>query len=133
MNFNTYFRIASYASVTSATLALFVAGGTGVILALAFALVLIAAWKMEDTRRQLSERAALIVILAALPLLYLDWRLLTPYLQIEYLERGGAFRGGGEVTVLAHLILFLSSVKLLQRKSDRDWFFLYLISFFEVL
>src|SRR5207237_9205937 len=28
---------------------------------------------------------------------------------------------------------FLSVVKLLQRKADRDWFFLYLISFFEVL
>src|SRR6185503_8145441 len=42
-------------------------------------------------------------------------------------------RSNTEVTVLAHLILFLSAVKLLQRKADRDWFFLYLISFFEVL
>src|SRR5207245_2328928 len=42
-------------------------------------------------------------------------------------------RGNVDVTVLAHLILFLSAVKLLQLKSDRDWFFLYLISFFEVL
>ena len=37
------------------------------------------------------------------------------------------------MTLLAHLISFLSAVKLLQRKGDRDWFFLYLISFFEVL
>ena len=42
-------------------------------------------------------------------------------------------RAGVEVTVLGHLILFLSAVKLLQRKVDRDWFFLYLISFFVVL
>src|SRR5205085_7137907 len=41
--------------------------------------------------------------------------------------------GSIEVAVLAQLILFLSSVKLLQLKSDRYWFFLYLISFFEVL
>jgi transglutaminase-like putative cysteine protease len=37
------------------------------------------------------------------------------------------------VTALAHLILFLSAVKLIQVKKDRDWVFLYLISFFEVL
>ena len=29
--------------------------------------------------------------------------------------------------------MFLSAVKLLQQKRDRDWVFLYLISFFEVL
>ena len=52
-------------------------------------------------------------------------------------RRGSRFaaatRGSSEVTLLAHLILFLAAVKLLQRKGDRDWFFLYLISFFEVL
>ena len=37
------------------------------------------------------------------------------------------------MTALAHLIVFLSAVKLLQVKKDRDWVFLYLISFFEVL
>ena len=37
------------------------------------------------------------------------------------------------VNALAHLILFLAAVKLLQVKKDRDWVFLYLISFFEVL
>src|SRR6266576_3353205 len=36
-------------------------------------------------------------------------------------------------TAAAALILFVAAVKLLQRKGDRDWFFLYLISFFEVL
>src|SRR5438105_6805031 len=131
MNFNSYFRVTSYATVAAAALALFVAGGVGVWLALAFALVMIAAWKLEDTRGQLSERVALVVILVSLPIFYLDWRLLTPYLQIEFLETGQ--RANAEVAVLAHLILFLSAVKLLQRKADRDWFFLYLISFFEVL
>src|SRR5438105_3312925 len=131
MNFNSYFRVTSYATVAAAALALFVAGGVGVWLALAFALVMIAAWKLEDTRGQLSERVALVVILVSLPIFYLDWRILTPYLQIEFLETGQ--RPNAEVSVLAHLILFLSAVKLLQRKADRDWFFLYLISFFEVL
>src|SRR5438874_4139235 len=131
MNFNTYFRLTSYATVAAAALALFVAGGVGVWLALVFALVMISAWKLEGTRWQLSERMALAVILVSLPIFYLDWRILTPYLQIEFLETGQ--RANAEVSVLAHLILFLSAVKLLQRKADRDWFFLYLISFFEVL
>ena len=131
MNFNTYFRLTSYATVAAAALALFVAGGVGVWLALAFALVMIAAWKLEETRWQMSERMALGVILVSLPIFYFDWRILTPYLQIEFLETGQ--RANAEVAVLAHLILFLSAVKLLQRKADRDWFFLYLISFFEVL
>src|SRR6266581_3375975 len=131
MSFNTYFRLASYSTVASAALALFVAGGVCVGLAAVFAVVLIIAWSAEGSRWQLSERAALIVILVSLPVFYFDWRILTPYLQIEFLETGQ--RANAEVAVLAHLILFLSAVKLLQRKADRDWFFLYLISFFEVL
>src|SRR2546421_954861 len=131
MNFNTYFRLTSYATVAAAALALFVAGGVGVWLALVFAVVVIVTWRLEDTRWQMSERIALAVILISLPIFYLDWRILTPYLQIEFLETGQ--RANAEVAVLAHLILFLSAVKLLQRKADRDWFFLYLISFFEVL
>lgn len=133
MSFTTYFRLASYATIAAAGLALFVAGGTGAGLAIAFAVVLIAAWKLEDTRWQLNERAALIVILVSLPLLYLDWRILSVYLDVQFLEGGATTRGSAEVTVLAHLILFLTTIKLLQRKADRDWFFLYLISFFEVL
>jgi transglutaminase-like putative cysteine protease len=133
MNFNAYFRLASYATIAAAALALWVAGGTGAWLAAAFAIITVVAWKFEGTRRQFSERAALIIILVALPLFYLDWRFLTVFLDIQLLESGPAARAGSEVTLLAHLILFLTAVKLLQRKGDRDWFFLYLISFFEVL
>ncbi len=131
MSFTTYFRLTSYATIAAAALALFVAHGVGVGLAIAFALITIVGWKLEGTRWQLSERIALAVILVSLPLFYVDWRILTPYLQIKFLENGQ--RAGIEVTVLGHLILFLSAVKLLQRKADRDWFFLYLISFFVVL
>ena len=132
MGFEGYFRIVSYATIAAAALALFVAGGIGVWLTAGFALLLIFAWKLERTRWQLSERVALVVILISLPVLYVDWRILTPFLS-ELTAANGPARGGVEVAVLAHLILFLSGVKLLQRKADRDWFFLYLISFFEVL
>ncbi|PYS70146.1 MAG: hypothetical protein DMF73_13460, partial [Acidobacteria bacterium] len=131
MSFSTYFRFTSYATIAAAALALFISGGVGLYLTMAFAAVMIAAWKLEGTRWQLTERVALVVILISLPIFYFDWRILAPYLQIQYLETGQ--HGAAEVSVLAHLILFLSAVKLLQRKADRDWFFLYLISFFEVL
>ncbi len=133
MSFSSYFRVSSYATIAAAAVSLFVAGGIGVWLAATFVLVLGIAWKCEGSRWQLSERAALIIILVSLPLFYLDWRLLHLFLDPQFGESGAANPGGSEVTLLAHLILFLSAVKLLQRKADRDWFFLYLISFFEVL
>lgn len=145
MKFDDYFRFTSYATIAAAALALFVAGGVGAWLVAAFALVMLIAWKLEGTRWQFTERLALVVILISIPIFYFDWRVLTPLLlnglgnTVELTgggitsAAGGVARGNIEVTVLAHLILFLSAVKLLQRKADRDWFFLYLISFFEVL
>jgi transglutaminase-like putative cysteine protease len=131
MQFSTYFRIASYATVAASALALSVAGGVSGWLVATFVLVMVLAFKLEGTRWQFSERVALAVILSSIPVFYFDWRVLTPYLDIQFLETGQ--RANPEVTVLSHLILFLSAVKLLQRKADRDWFFLYLISFFTVL
>src|ERR1700730_3326041 len=132
MTFNTYFRASSYAMFAVAMLVLLLAGGMNLALAVAFALVMIGAWKLEGTKWQLPERIGLIVVLLSLPLFYLDWKFLGPYPDLNPLRRGGARESPG-ISALAHLILFLSAIKLLQVKSDRDWVFLYLISFFEVL
>ena len=138
MAFESYFRVVSYATIAAAALALFVAGGVGGSLSATFAVLMIIAWRLEGTRWQLSERVALVVILVSIPIFYLDWRVLMPLVLNEFMQRNGFTQTGGvrgtvEVSVLAHVILFLSAVKLLQRKTDRDWFFLYLISFFTVL
>jgi transglutaminase-like putative cysteine protease len=124
MDFNTYFRASSYATVAVSMLALAVAGGLNLFLALGFGLLLVLAWKMEDTRWQLSERMGLLIVLLSIPLFFLDWHFQ------KALGESAARLG---VNALAHLIVFLSAIKLLQVKSDRDWVFLYLISFFEVL
>ena len=131
MQFSSYFRIASYATIAASAVALFVAGGVNFWLLAIFAFVMVGAFKLEGSRWQLSERIALAVILSSIPVFYLDWRILTPLLELPTLESGQ--RTNPEVALLSHLILFLSAVKLLQRKADRDWFFLYLISFFTVL
>jgi transglutaminase-like putative cysteine protease len=124
MKFLSYFRAFSYAMIGVAMLALVLAGGLDYGLALAFLVVMVVSWKLEGTRWQLPERYGLAIVLLSIPLFYLDWH----YQKTlgEPVERLG-------VTALAHLIVFLSAVKLLQIKKDRDWVFLYLISFFEVL
>jgi protein-glutamine gamma-glutamyltransferase len=110
--------------VGAGALALAVSGGMGAMLAAAFASVMLIAWGLEGTRWQLPERVGLVIVLLSLPLFYLDWR---------YQTGTGDAREKVGVSALSHLILFLSAVKLLQIKADRDWVFLYLISFFEVL
>ena len=124
MNFLTYFRAFSYAMIGVAMLALVLAGGLDYALALAFLVVMVVSWRLEGTRWQLPERIGLGIVLLSIPLFYLDWHYQKEL--GEPVERLG-------VTALAHLIVFLSAVKLLQIKKDRDWVFLYLISFFEVL
>ena len=124
MSFDTYFRASSYAMIVVAMLALVLAGGLSLPLAIIFAIVIVAAWKLEGTKWQISERVGLVVVLLSIPLFFLDW---------QYQSNMGEPRDRLGVNALAHLILFLSAIKLLQVKSDRDWVFLYLISFFEML
>ncbi len=124
MSFATYFKASSYAMIAVAMLALMLAGGLHLALATVFAAVMVAAWNFEGTKWQLSERVGLAIVLLAVPLFLLDWK---------YQRMLGEAPGRLGVNALAHLIVFLSAIKLLQVKSDRDWVFLYLISFFELL
>ena len=124
MKFLTYFRAFSYAMIAVAMLALVLAGGLSTALALVFLIVMIVSWMLEKTKWQLPERYGLGIVLLSIPLFYLDW---------QYQKAMGEPAERLGVTALAHLIVFLSAVKLLQVKKDRDWVFLYLISFFEML
>src|ERR1044072_5381940 len=110
--------------IAVAMLALVLAGGLSTGLALVFVVVMIGGWMLENTKWQLPERYSLGIVLLSIPLFYLDW---------QYQKTIGEPNERLGVTALAHLIVFLSAVKLLQVKKDRDWVFLYLISFFEVL
>ncbi|HYN25211.1 MAG TPA: DUF3488 and transglutaminase-like domain-containing protein [Pyrinomonadaceae bacterium] len=124
MSFATYFKASSYAMIAVAMLALMLAGGLHLALATVFAAVMVVAWNLEGTKWQLSERIGLAIVLLSIPLFLLDWK---------YQKAMGEAPGRLGVNALAHLIVFLSAIKLLQVKSDRDWVFLYLISFFELL
>jgi hypothetical protein len=65
-----------------------------------------------------------VLIVLALPVFFIGWR----YQFVDMATNGTMLAG-----VLGRLILALSAIKLLQKKSDRDWIFLYLMAFFEVL
>ncbi|MEQ1924132.1 MAG: DUF3488 domain-containing protein, partial [Pyrinomonadaceae bacterium] len=124
MNFEKFFRFISYLAVFCGFLALWVSGTFGVVESVGFVGVIVAAWFLEGARWQISERVGTALIVLALPAFYLAWRF-----QIVTPTGGETWIAG----VLARMILSLTAVKLLQRKSDRDWIFLYLMSFFEVL
>lgn len=123
MSFDTYFKLTSYAVVVCGAMALFVSDGIGLFVTLSFITALFFAFRFEETRWEISERFGLILIIFSLPLFYFDWQ----FLNVTHTsEKAGA-------ATLSHLILWLCLIKLWQKKSDRDWIFLYLISFFEIL
>lgn len=124
MKFSRFFNFISYSVVASGALSLWVTGGIGIVSALMFGLCAALAWRQEGAGRQISERAGTFLVVAAVPLSYAGWK-------------AGIFNAGPNDSALAgllgQLILVLSIIKLLQKKTDRDWVFLYLMAFFEVL
>ena len=124
MNFDQFFKLISYAVVFCGFFSLFVSGGVGAISTGLFVSVLIAAWYLEGSRWQISERLGTVSIFIMVPLFYIDWK---------YQITGSGGNVADLAAMLAKMILVLAAIKLLQRKAERDWLFLYLMAFFEVL
>lgn len=124
LKFEQIFKVVSYIVAFSGIFALFISGAISTIVSALAILAFILSWFLENSRWQIKERLGLGLILAAIPLFYIDWKF-----QIF----GAIGTGFAAIASLARLILFLSVVKLLQKKIDRDWIFIYLISFFQIL
>lgn len=105
-------------------MALWASGTFGFIATGLFLAVMVVAWLIEGSRWQVSERLGTALIVLTIPFYYFafEYRLFS-FVGTEALIGG----------ILSRLILTLSAIKLLQKKSDRDWVFLYLMAFFEVL
>lgn len=125
MTFRTFFNLTSYAVVICGFLALFVAGGVGAAFAAVFVLMTVIAWKLESTKFQISDRVGTGLVVLAIPLFYLIWKF-----RVFGIATGTESALAG---LLSRFILGLSLIKLFQKKRDRDWLFLYLMAFFEVL
>ncbi|HEV8591173.1 MAG TPA: DUF3488 and transglutaminase-like domain-containing protein [Pyrinomonadaceae bacterium] len=124
MNFDRIFRTLSYAAVFCGFFSLWVTGTFGFVGSAVFLGIMIAAWFLEGSQWQISERLGTALIVLALPVYYFAWKLgFLNFASSETLLAG----------ILARLILSLTLIKLLQKKGDRDWIFLYMMAFFEVL
>jgi protein-glutamine gamma-glutamyltransferase len=118
------FQFLSYTAVFFGFFALWISGVFGVLGTVLFVGVLIGGWFLEETRWRISERVGTALVVLSLPLFYALFKM-------------GFFPAVGSESplpgILSRLIVTLSAIKVLQRKSDRDWIFLYVMSFFQVL
>ena len=124
MNFDKFFKLVSYAAVFCGFLSLWVSGTFGLVGAGLFLAVMVAEWFIEGRKWQISERLGTTLIVLALPAFYLASRLQLVTIALNGVQIAGT---------LGRLIITMTAIKLLQKKSDRDWIFLYLMAFFEVL
>jgi transglutaminase-like putative cysteine protease len=103
---------------------LFVSGGVDIISSVIFLTVLIASWFLEGSRWLISERLGTVLVFVVVPLFYIGRK---------YQIFGFGANATDLAAMLAQMILVLTAIKLLQKKAERDWLFLYLMAFFEVL
>lgn len=118
------FQLLSYLAVFFGFFALWISGTFGLLGSALFIAIMVFAWFLEGTRFQIGERIGTVLIFAAMPAFYILWKIRF----FDFSSTETALPG-----VLARLILSLTLIKLFQRKSDRDWIFLYVMAFFEVL
>lgn len=119
MTLELYFRLSSYALIVASFLMLVSTGQLDAFSIVCYSLALIGGWLVDGgmTSIRLSRRATNWLRVAYLPVMLVDWRLLD----------------SAPVLVVTHFVLFVSACKLFEQKSTRDWLWLYLIAFFELI
>jgi transglutaminase-like putative cysteine protease len=119
MSLDSYFRVTSYALVGTAFTGLALTGELDLISVLLYPVAFAASFyadSREATRLRMPEWLWRVLAVAYVPFIFVD-----------------AVFISNRILALAHMTLFVSAAKLLQNKRDRDWVFLYLVSFFQML
>ncbi|HJQ70556.1 MAG TPA: DUF3488 and transglutaminase-like domain-containing protein [Blastocatellia bacterium] len=119
MNFDAHFRVTSYALVATAFAALALTGELYAVSILLYTIAFAFSFYREargGERFELKEWMWRALAIAYMPFFFFDALALT-----------------SKVSAIIHLTLFASAAKLYQTKRDRDWVFLYLIAFFQML
>ncbi len=119
MTSTRYFEFWSYCLIASGFFALAASGGIDRLSLILFGTVLTASYFLDTARINRRVPRRLFNLLGFLYLLFY-------YCDYRYLSRSF-------VLSTIHLILFVAAVKLVSRSSDRDYVFLYLLSFAELL
>ena len=120
MSFDAYFRFTAYGFISTAFAALVVTGQLDILSSCLYIAVLSTVVYRDFRGRGwlvLGERKWRLVALAYVPFFFLDVTLISKQ----------------RILALVHVTLFTSAAKLFQNKTDRDWVFLYLIAFFQML
>ncbi len=116
MKFERLFKIASYGLFVSGFLALAFTGAVDLSGILLYSLVLISSWWWDERRNLLPVRFQNSLMLGYLLFYVAD---------LFYLSR--------PVLATVHLVFFVSAIKLFSKKGPRDYLFLYLFSFAQIL
>lgn len=119
ISMEAYFRTTSYALVATAFLAIALTGELDVISLVAYSTAVVICFYRDARgvkRLRLREWMWRGLSIAYVPFVFVDGALIS-----------------NRVLALVHMTLFVSAAKLFQTKRDRDWVFLYLIAFFQML
>jgi transglutaminase-like putative cysteine protease len=119
MSFNRYFTASSYALFAMSFVMLAATGQVDAIVSSLFIGVLAAGWLIDSgkLRWSISPKIANWMLPGYLPFAIIEWQIL----------------GVSPVTLIIQFIFFASSLKLLRAKTYRDWLWLYIVSFCQVL
>ncbi len=119
MNFDRYFITSSYALLAISFVMLAATGQVDGISIALYGGVLVAGWLIDNgqLRGIVTQRMANWLLVGFLPVLFIEWQLMEVF----------------PARIIIHFIIFASSLKLLREKTDRDWLWLYIVSFCQVL
>ncbi|MGH9766050.1 MAG: transglutaminase TgpA family protein [Blastocatellia bacterium] len=119
MSFKRYFIFSSYAMFTAGFVMLASTRQLDLLSMGLFAAVLGAGWLIDTDRISwsLGHRSANWLMAGGVTFVFAEWYLL----------------GVSPVVVILHFVFFASSLKLLKRKTARDWLWLYVVTFCQVL
>lgn len=119
MTLDRYFRLSSYALLTTGYLMLVATHQLDWPSIILFAGVLVLGWCVDAGRVQwrMSPTVVSALMLVFLPFPFIDWLVLRTL----------------PLVALIHFIFFASTMKLAQPKRQRDWLWLYVVAFFQML
>jgi transglutaminase-like putative cysteine protease len=119
LTLNGYFRLSSYVLLATSFAMLWATGQLDWLSIVGYTAALATGWMIdrEAWPPVLSRRAVNLLRIGYLLVLVVDWRII----------------GTPPALVVIHFVLFVSACKLLERKTTRDWLWLYLVAFFELL
>ncbi|MGE0130909.1 MAG: DUF3488 and DUF4129 domain-containing transglutaminase family protein [Blastocatellales bacterium] len=119
MSFERYFIFSSYAMFTAGFVMLASTRQLDVLSLALFAIVLLIGWLIDTGRVgwSIGQRRANWLMGGCLAFGFAEWYAL----------------GVSSVVVILHFVFFTSSLKLLKKKSARDWLWLYVVTFCQVL